>query len=88
MRSEVGGVKERQWKDKRSEKEPVWKHLQEEQFKPLLGRNVPEDLLSSLQRNSVLILRTLLSDHVSNYRGRYIWCCRGKLVIKGIFKAS
>lgn len=61
------------------------KHLQEEQFESVMGRDVLEDVLTSLRRNPMLILRTLLSDHVFNYTGRYIWCCGGELVINWYF---
>lgn len=75
MKSQVGRVKERPCKDMRNEKEPDWKRLQTEQFKSVMGEVGLGGWLTNLRRNSMLLLRTLLSDHVSNYGGRYIQCC-------------
>lgn len=51
MKSEVGGVREWQCKDMINKEDS----LQEEQFKSVRGRDVFEDSLTSLRRNSMLI---------------------------------
>lgn len=65
--------------------EPDQKSLQEEQFKSVMRRDGLEDPLTNPRRNFMLILRTLSSNHVSNYRGRYLQCCGGELVINWKF---